>query len=421
MEIRRRSFFYGWVVVGTLFAINVVAMGMGTANFGLFLKPMGQSLGSSRTLFGWLQTIRMISGATVGPVIGKIVDRFGPRVLIAIAGLMTGLCVVGLGLADSSWQLLTLFAIMGIFSVTGTGSLLTSVPAAKWFIRYRGRAIALTSLGIPVGAVFFVPFSQMLIDDFGWRNTWIGLGIFGSCAVVPLSLLFLRREPEDMGLLPDGDKSPDGGSSSAQTNGNSPGEYSWSLHDALRTTTLWRLVVVFGCSTLGMGSYGLHRIAFFIDRGFDSQLVAYASSMEAAIAGVTVFFIGLVLERVAPRVIGALAFWGVAVGITIGIFSYTPRDLLISHTIWGISAGILIVLQNYIWAYYFGRNALGAIRGFIMPATLFFGGIGPPLAGFVKETTGSYVLMWWGIVGGLVLAGFLLLSLVPAERRTDGS
>ena len=97
---------------------------------------------------------------------------------------------------------------MGLVGMSGPGALVTSVPVLKWFVRDRGRAIAFTSLGIPIGAVLFVPLTQILIDGVGWRMAWVVLAIIGVAVIVPLSAVFVRRQPEDMGLLPDGCPSP---------------------------------------------------------------------------------------------------------------------------------------------------------------------------------------------------------------------
>ena len=186
-------------------ASGAVSMAMGSLNFGLFIKPMGDDLGIGRASFGWAQTARQSASSVTSPVIGWLIDRFGSRVMLPVATLATGAAMVGLAYMSLPWHLIALFAIMGLVGMSGPGSLVTSVPVLKWFVRDRGRAIAFTSLGIPIGAVLFVPLTQILIDEVAdGRMAWVVLAIIGVAVIVPLSAIFVRRQPEDMGLLPDG-------------------------------------------------------------------------------------------------------------------------------------------------------------------------------------------------------------------------
>lgn len=154
---RQGKLFYGWVIVAVMAATSAASMAMGTLNFGLFVKPMGEELGLGRALFGWAQTTRQVTSGLTGPLVGALLDRFGARVLLAGAALTTGSALVGLGFITEGWQIVALFALMGLVGMSGPGALVTSVPVAKWFVHQRGRAMAFASLGFPLGAVVFIP------------------------------------------------------------------------------------------------------------------------------------------------------------------------------------------------------------------------------------------------------------------------
>ena len=143
----RKPLFYGWVIVATMFVINFVTMATGTLNFGLFVLPMGDALNMSRSQFGWAQTTRGLAAGLSSFVIGKLVDRYGPRVLIVATAAIIGVCLLGIGRVNSYWQFMLLFGIIGITGLTAPNSLITSVPVAKWFLRRRGRALALATAG----------------------------------------------------------------------------------------------------------------------------------------------------------------------------------------------------------------------------------------------------------------------------------
>src|SRR5438045_3243562 len=156
--------YYGWIIVGTMAVTAAVSMALGGLNYGLFIKPMGDELGIGRALFGWLQSARQVASALTAPLVGSLLDRFGARVLLAVAALITGGAMGTLSLITDGWQLIALFALTGLVGLNGPGALVTSVPVTRWFVRQRGKAMAMASLGIPVGGVVFVPLTQVFID-----------------------------------------------------------------------------------------------------------------------------------------------------------------------------------------------------------------------------------------------------------------
>lgn len=415
----RPKLYYGWVIVGVMAAAGALSMAMGTLNFGLFIRPMGDELGISRQLFGWSQTARQVASAVTSPLIGRLIDRFGSRVLLAFAAAMTGLALVGLGYMTHAWQLVPLFAVMGLVGMGGPGAMVTSVPVAKWFVRKRGRALSFMVLGLPVGGLVFAPLTQVFIDGVGWRWSWIMLAAIGAGPIIPLSLLLVRRQPEDMGLRPDGD--PHLASETPLRDGRGAGrprgeETSWTVKEALRSPAYWSLVVVFGLTMLAMSSVGLHRIPHFMDRGIDPKLVAYGTALDALAAGVSTFTLGFLVDRFPARYVGAVGFTVLAFAVYLIIISDSAGLMFVAMLVWGLGVGSLMLLRNFMMADYFGRAHLGGIQGIMMPITLVFGGAGAPLAGYIRDSTGTYNPIWWGGIG-LMLVGAVLLALTPRPRK----
>ena len=196
----RNRIFYGWVIVASMFLVNFASMATGTLSFGLFILPMGSALGMSRSAFGWTQTIRTLSAGLSSFVIGRLVDRYGSRVLIVVSAVIIGGCLIAISYANAPWQLLLLFGVIGLTGLTAPNSLVTTVPVAKWFQRRRGRALALATLGLGIGGVTLVPVTQELIHQFEWRWAWRIMAIVFVAIAIPVAALFLRRQPEDMGL-----------------------------------------------------------------------------------------------------------------------------------------------------------------------------------------------------------------------------
>ena len=407
--------FYGWTIVAVMAASGAVSMAMGSLNFGLFIKPMGDDLGIGRASFGWAQTARHSASSVTSPIIGWLIDRFGSRVMLPVATLATGAAMVGLAYMSLPWHLITLFAVMGLVGMSGPGALVTSVPVLKWFVRERGRAIAFTSLGIPIGAVLFVPLTQFLIDGVGWQTAWVVLAIIGVAVIVPLSAVFVRRQPEDMGLLPDGAASPSTGDNGPR--GREPAdEVSWTVQEAIRTSTLWRLVVVFCAVQLAVGTVALHRIAAFMDRGLDPTLISFATAFDAVCAGASTFVFGMLVRRVPARFLGGLGFSMLATASVMTVYATNLPIMFISMAIFGLGIGGMMFLQSFIWADYFGRESVGSIRGLVNPINLVVGGLGAPAAGYVRDITGSYDPAWWAGVALMTFAAVLTVVTPPPKK-----
>ncbi len=412
----REPFFYGWVIVAVMAATGAVSMGMGSLNFGLFIKPMGDELGIGRAAFGWAQTARQGASSATSPLIGWLLDRYGSRVMLPVAALATGGALIGLAYVTSAWHLVVLFVVMGLVGMSGPGALVTTVPVLKWFVRNRGKAVAYVGLGIPVGALLFIPLTQVLINEIGWRGAWIVLAIIGLVVIIPLGAIFVRRQPEDVGMLPDGgapvEESGEGGSSARQA----VEEVSWTVREAVRTTTLWRLVIVFSMVQLATGTVALHRIAAFMDRGMDPTLISFATAFDAVAAGGSTFLFGMLVKWVPARFLGAFGFSMLAGASVLTIYATNLPIMFVSMWIFGMGIGGMMFLNNFIWADYFGRGSVGGIRGLANPINLVIGGIGAPAAGYVRDWTGSYDPAWWVGVG-LMSAAALLIVLTRAPLK----
>ena len=408
MPQRQGRLYYGWVIVGVMSAAMALSMALGTLNFGLFIRPMGDHLGIGRASFGWAQTARATASALTSPLVGRLIDRFGSRVLLAVAAALSGVALVGVANITEPWQMVAIFAITGLVDLVGPGSLVTTVPVAKWFVRRRGRAMGLTALGTIVGGVIFLPLTQFFIDTLGWRRAWLALAAIGAGPIVFISLLLVRRAPEDLGLAPDGDAPADTGAGSLALQEEEPRvpsgarEVSWTLQEAVRSFVFWRLVFVFSIIMLAVSSAGLHRLPNFVDQGLAPQLVAFATAVETVAVGVSTFFIGFLVERFQVRFLGGTTLIVLSGAMYFTIIGDTPLLLFLAMITFGIGIGGMVFLQNFLWADYFGREHLGSIRGAVTPVTLIFAGIGAPLAGYVRDGTGSYNLSgqwasacWW--------------------------
>jgi sugar phosphate permease len=409
-----------------MFLVNMGVHATAQFTFGLFIIPMAADLGVSRGLLGLAQSSRMIAAGASGFIVGRVVDRYGARVPLAVASVVAGLSLVGMGFINHIAWLFLLFVILGLSGLGGPGMLLTAVPVAKWFSKKRGLAVGLSTSGLAIGGLIFALLHGWLIDSFGWRTAWVVSGISMIVLVVPVGLLLVRREPEDMGLLPDGvqpEKSPAVLSTAQAKRPATQLEVYWTATEAMRSATLWKLVAVFMLTGFGTGGFMLHRVPFWEDRGIDRAVITYALSLDAIVFGVVVVGAGILLDRFPARVVVCTAFIIAIFTITLTQLWDGEVSLYTTFFLNGVAAGTILLSQVFIWAHFFGRGSLGAIRGITLPMLLLSTGLGAPLIGWIFDVTGEYTLAWWGLVV-LYGLGFLVMLTVTKpvhpSRRTEG-
>lgn len=397
-------------------AISAVLTGMGGINAGLFIKPMSEDLGLSQATFGWAQSARMLGFGISGWLTGRLLDRHGARIPLALAGLLIGLTLVGLAYMQEGWHLIALYLVMGLSGLQGAGgNLYSRVTVSRWFVRKRGRALSLAFIGTPIGILVAPALSQFLIDEVGWRDAWLILGISGGLLVAGISLLVVRRQPEDLDLLPDGDTAelPDGTSRPAHRP-----EDSWTREEAIRTSAFWRLASVDGFRMVSVATMGVFRVPFFIDRGLDPGIVALALSAEAFVGVPAAMITGNLADRLSARHVAAATTSIMVSAFVLTMLVNSVPVLFAATLLWSTAAASFNVSQTALWPRYFGSAHIGAISGLSMLMGLALGAIGAPLTGFIYDWTGGYEPAWYAATVGLAIATLIVLTTKRPVRRT---
>ena len=302
--------FYGWTIAGVLCVFGAVGVGLAGANFALFIVPMTEELGWSSSTFGWAFFLRFLMILAAGPLIGRLIDLRGPRLPVVGAVLVAGAAVLWLSRVAAVWELALAFMLIGIVGMGRANDLQAGAPIAQWFVRRRGLAMGIALAGTPLGVAVYYPVTQALIDGIGWRGALTALAVSGMAIAVPLALL-LRRQPEDAGLLPDGDTPSSGEASGVTLRAASAEERSLTRREAMRTRRFWLMLAGFTAMTYGLSTLTIYRVPHFVERGLDPTLVAAAISVDAVIAVVASVLLGRVLDRAPLRIV---LLGGIAVG-----------------------------------------------------------------------------------------------------------
>jgi len=419
----KAKFFYGWYIVAVGFLSHVACAFHMSSTLSVFLKPLTEDLGVSRGLFSLLRSGEILIGAAMAPLVGPMVDRFGGRWLMTGGALAAGIGFVVLSQVSAFWQFLalrwTLVAIGGVFMC----HMVVSVTVSRWFVRKRGRAIAIASLGQGFSKVFIPVVTAMLFVWVGWRFTWAIFGVITLIIVLIPALIFMRRSPEDMGLKPDGmDEPEDAGEvmSSKTDTKTSPAvsadEVVWTWQEVIRTQTFWIICFIYGMANVGIAGLNLHVFAYVTDVGFSNIVAATVLSIIASTQFGSTLVWGVISERMAIRRASALMFVVQAAGLGLVLALNQIAPLYIGFLLYGIGLGGGWVLQELVWASYFGRLSLGMVRGLGILVTHAFGAAGAPFFGFVHDVTGSYQASFFAFVIALTLSALLSL-MVRAPRK----
>src|SRR3972149_6595140 len=252
---QRLGVFYGWIVVGGLVMISTVASGTGQYTFGVFVKPFMEEFLASRAAVSATVSIYWIGMGLSGPFMGRLMDAYGPRKIILLAGVLNTITLVFLSLSTALWHVYALYAMKSLahsaIATVGIGALVS-----RWFFEKRGMAMGFGVTSFGLGGLLLIPLTGYLIPQIGWRMVYLTLAVMVIVVTLPIATFVLKNTPEEMGLFPDGKNDPIAPkaqlavtplSQSSQLEGS-------ALHRALRTASFWFLAVAF--FLVGMSVFG---------------------------------------------------------------------------------------------------------------------------------------------------------------------
>lgn len=419
----KRPPFYGWTIVAVGFLANIAAAFSLASTLSVFLKSLTQDLGVSRGVFSLLRSGESLIGAAMAPLIGSLVDRHGGRWLMACGALGAGVGYFLLSQAGAFWQFLLVRWSFVTIGDAFMGSMVVNVAISRWFLRKRGRAIALSSMGVGFAKVGMPLFAAFLLVWLGWRLTWVIFGLLTLALVVGPASLYMRRRPEDMGLNPDGVGGAESGLSPeeprkarARQRQARAEDVVWSRREAARTRTFWLIVTIFGISNIGVTGLNLHVFAYVSDIGHSEIVAATVMSVIAFMQLVSPLIWGLLAERTELRKATMLKFLVQAVGLSLAMTTSHVVLLYLGFLLYGFGLGGGMVLPDIMWAHYFGPLSLGTVRGLGLLMTHMLAAIGPPFFGFLFDATQSYVLSFSLFAFTLLISAFLSLALRPPEK-----
>ena len=380
--------FYGWWIVLAGTAIGFVSSGIGFYGHGVILDPLRNLHGWSKSTISSAVTLYFFTSGIMGIVIGREIDRYGPKWILIIGSLVIGGGLICLTLIDTVWQLYTLYFIMALgFSCTSLIPINTLIT--NWFIQKRGFAMSLTNTGLSAGGFVLVPFASYIIFSWGLEIALPVLGtIYG--LVVILSTTIIKRRPSDIDQVPDGTP-PEAGflDSDSSTIRQTSQMRVWTRNQAIRTVAFWSIVIAFLLALAGQIAFLVHQISFLSQYlGISGAATAVSITTGASIVGR--LWLGTFVDRCDKRYVSMVCFLiqGIAV-FTLAHYHHAVV-LYLGTLAFGLIMGNIIMMQSLIIGECFGLVSFATVSGMAGVFTISGAAFGPGMAGIIFDATGSY-------------------------------
>lgn len=412
---KRSKLFYGWYIVGACLLISLYTGGVVFFGFTAVFEPIAEEFGWSYAQISLAASLRGLEVGLLAPVMGFLVDRWGPRRLVFGGSILVCVGFLVLSHVSSLAMFYGAFALIAIGMSTTTNTVLMTA-VANWFRKNVGLAIGIAASGVGFGGLI-VPLITKLIDVFQWRMVMVIAGLGMLVVVLPLSLLF-RHKPEHYGYQPDGEVSSTAEIMGAQIS-TASAEVNIPAMRAIRNRAFWHVAIASMCHSFVVGAIVMHVMPYLSSLGAArslSSMVALAlpiASIGGRLSG------GWFIARLGSRKVYTASLISITVGLL--LFGYVTTGmmwLLVPFIItlslgWGCGVTTRISLIRE----YFGRGSFGTILGFLSGLMMLGMIAGAPLAGWVFDTWGSYKGAWLGF-SALTIAGAVLALTIPSPNGT---
>jgi sugar phosphate permease len=409
--------FYGWWVV-LLGSVNItVGAGILIHGFSVFFLPLKRDLAVSSAAISLLYAAARLEGGAEGPLVGFLIDRWGPRKMMLIGVTLAGAGFLLLSLVQSFWEFF--FVYIFVISLGFNAGFFHPVYAAVngWFIRHRGKGFAITGAAASIGGMVMAPLLSYLIVSFGWRTGAVIAGLVLLAVGIPAALP-IRRNPESLGLLPDGDP-PRGNATEEKTRVTEIApQTEFTVREALRTMDYWLLFSAISLRVSITVALTIHFVPIFVWKGLTEVSSAYMVSLFALGTIPTTLVCGWFGDRWNKSLLCGLGVFPTMAGMGLLILGESGMFL------YALPIGLAITMGTVPlnWALigdFFGRHSYGTLRGIMGIGNGLGTFLTPIYAGWVFDRTGSYSFALWTffLIHLVASALFLILSRRSARKR----
>ncbi len=396
-------FYYGWVVLAVASFGGFISAGSSQMYIGSVLLAITSDTGWTHTAISSALLAGTVTGGLISPLAGAWVDRRGPRLLMGVAAL-----VMAAGFVLMGWSPNLAVFYLGYMLARGAaqgalGGAAMRAIAVHWFLHYRGRALGMASMSVPLGGAAMA-FAGAWAQRHGWdwRELFTAMGVLTVLTVVPPAWILLRRSPEALGLLPDGGPVAARAVKPGRRPRPTEDEYPWTLAQALRTRTLRLLMGAAVVAIAANGTVVFYHVIYLVSRGVSQVQAVTAVSILALTGALANVVWGYLSEFFSERLLAIVSQVLAAGGILLLLTVESGSGALLLSAVLGLLVRGEGSLTGLILSNYFGRFAFGRIAGLMASFQLVALGLGPVIASAVYDVFESYAAIY-----GLIAAGYL--------------
>lgn len=414
--------FYGWMVwaVSTIGLISSApAQGF---TISLFYDHFVADFGLSRTTVSTLLGIGTFLGALSLTWVGKKIDQHGSHRVGAVVSL--GYALVLMALSVLITGPITLFFAFFALRAMGQGGmvLVSNTAITKWWEERRGWVMSLTLVLMALSEAFYLRMLQSLIDTYGWRTTWLILGVAVAVTIVPLWWWLMRDRPEDFDMKPDGGFIPHVDPAESATTVPVDGRAlvtGWTLKEARGTTIFWAFLVGRFFSVMFGSALIIHQVSIFAQVNHSALIVANVFGTMAVLRMGLSLWLGRIISRVNPVYVMATQLFAMMIVLLMSTIMRSNLLLIPFGVAFAVVIAIGGVFDGTVWADLFGRKYYGEIRGFVYTVLVTGTSVGPIIFGVCFDAFGTYVPVQLG--GALILILPLMMSLMVKRPQRQSS
>jgi MFS family permease len=417
---RRPGFFYGWIIVAVAMVSMAFWLGI-RSSFSVIYVALLEEFHWTRAGSAGVQSMALITYTILAPLVGTLIDRWGPR-RVVIPGILV--LAFGLVLCSAIKTLNQFYLFYGVVmgsGITCIGIITYSAILAHWFEKKRGLASGIAVSGMGLGTFLLVPLSQGFISMAGWRMTFILTGALVLVILLPVNALLLRHKPQDVGQYPDGLKPPQApsGTLDLQKNFNQTSA-AWTLSKAARSSHFWALMIFPFLSVIGIYIILVHNVKFLVDQGIEKMTAALIFAMVGVVSSIFRIFWGWLSDRIGREITFTTGILCACMGVgclilfeSSGLKPFTYGFFLLFGMGWGVTAPMFMSAS----ADLFKGRIFGLIYGFIEAGVGLAGAIGAWGAGFIFDHTQSYRIAFFLAIFVLLLSCAFIWLAAPRKFR----
>jgi len=402
--------FYGWWVALALSVIVFLSSGI-RFTIGPFLKPVSADLGVDRGGFSLVIATSLLLYGAFMPLVGRLVDRIGSRVVCSAGAVVMAASLVLTSRMTTLWEFYLYYAVVGSLGLAATGHVMGSVTLANWFVRRRGVAMSFLGSASMAGMAILVPLAMWCILRFGWRASFVILGIGSLLVMLPLTVWVLRDDPESLGL------EPDGVAAAAATPGRATSRIErTAIAEAIQVPSFWLLTAgLFNCG-FSMSLLSAHGVPMLTDHGFHPMAAASAIGFLGMTAIGGGIMLGLISDGWGRKPVLAAVYLLRLVAFGMLFLVRDPVLLLVVAAIGGVGMSGSLAMTSALTGDIFGRYSVGSIFGLIFLSHQTGSSLGSWLGGFLFDVTGGYGAAF-GVAGALLLIAAILSLSINEHAR----